>query len=441
MSMKERLAAMRAKQEAGDSRKAEAAAEQAKAEERGELQAEREAVEAELMKVEARAAEASEAIAEAEAFAKEMGENLDPEAAAEIDAIKTEATEATQKFEALQVEVVRIDAEIKALEEDEDIEVAEESEETEEAGETEEPAAETQEASGLQDSIDNITNGLQDVLDDPATNIPDSFRQHLVALKDGVQNPDEDWSSALSKSRWESKTQPSEFISSRGEQSRRNIEDIAGSGTIEQTAAISGKEDAKDLVDVTLEAFKAEADKRIESEKPKAAQVMDQILENIPAGRERKVFKKKLAEANLNDPNIDEATRKQIFDQRKKIFEADGVSIKDFDEKHGGSTEDALKSGMSFGYSVAESVPGQKEMVDKIDEWADRVSEIKDEVKTDMADTLMREAIIYKTELRKAEASEDRQQVINAVQQIQENLGEQIKQYASAQENKRQTET
>jgi hypothetical protein len=142
MGIGDRLKTMRAKQEAGDTRRAEekakaeaerakTEAEAAKSEKRGELQAEREAVNVELAKAGSVASDASEVVADAEAFAAEMGENLDPEAAVEIDTIKAEADEAKQQLEKLKAEIVRIDDELEALEGVEE-EVSEQVEEIEE---------------------------------------------------------------------------------------------------------------------------------------------------------------------------------------------------------------------------------------------------------------------------------------------------------------------
>jgi len=142
MGISERLAAMKAKQEAGDTNKAEetakaeaerakAEAEAAKAEQLGELQTEREAVMTELSNAEAEAGAADEAIAEAEAFAESQGENLDPQAAAEIDAIKAEAGEAKQKYDGLKAEVARIDSQLEGLEEGEEEQESEEGQEDE----------------------------------------------------------------------------------------------------------------------------------------------------------------------------------------------------------------------------------------------------------------------------------------------------------------------
>lgn len=117
MSFKERLGAMKSKQEAAEQTKkekeeAEKAALAEKEKRRGELSAERERVAAELIAAEAEAKEAEESLAEAETFAAKEGENLDPEAKAEFDALKQEASAVKQKFEGLKAESARIDAEL-----------------------------------------------------------------------------------------------------------------------------------------------------------------------------------------------------------------------------------------------------------------------------------------------------------------------------------------
>lgn len=125
MGFGEKLSAMKAKQEAADQKKKEeekkAQAEAAKEIKKNELQTERESVSAEIDQAEQEAKEADAAIKEAEAFAAEQGENLDPEAKAEIDAIKIEAGEVIEKFTSLKAEMARIDEEIAALSEGETI--------------------------------------------------------------------------------------------------------------------------------------------------------------------------------------------------------------------------------------------------------------------------------------------------------------------------------
>ncbi len=118
----EKLSAIKGKQEAADLKKkqeAEQAAETARLEreaKRSELSAERDTVTAEFAQAEQTANEAREAIAQADAFAEQQGENLDPEAKAEIDAMKVEAGEAQQKFEELKTRLGGLNAEISAFE-------------------------------------------------------------------------------------------------------------------------------------------------------------------------------------------------------------------------------------------------------------------------------------------------------------------------------------
>lgn len=123
MSFNEKLAVMRAKQEAGDNAKKEqaekAAAEIAQRERearKGDLSAKREQIMAEFSATEQEAAEAVSAVQEAEAFAVAQGENLDPEAKAEIDGIKVAAAETIAKFDGIKAEIAAIDEEIKQLE-------------------------------------------------------------------------------------------------------------------------------------------------------------------------------------------------------------------------------------------------------------------------------------------------------------------------------------
>lgn len=119
----ERLSAMKGKQEVADQLKkeqAEKAVEAAQLEReanRSELAAERDTVMVEFAQAEQTANEAREAIAQADAFAEQQGENLDPEAKAEIDAMKVEAGEAQQKFEELKNRLDGLNTEIFAFEE------------------------------------------------------------------------------------------------------------------------------------------------------------------------------------------------------------------------------------------------------------------------------------------------------------------------------------
>ena len=118
----EKLSAIKGKQEAADLKKkqeAEQAAEAARLEreaKRSELSAERDTVMAEFAQAEQTANEARDAIAQADAFASEQGENLDLEAKAEIDAMKVEAGEAQQKFEELKTRLDGLNTEISAFE-------------------------------------------------------------------------------------------------------------------------------------------------------------------------------------------------------------------------------------------------------------------------------------------------------------------------------------
>lgn len=143
----EKLSAIKGKQEAADQMKkeqAEKAAEAARLEreaKRSELSAERDTVTAEFAQAEQTANEAREAIAQADAFAEQQGENLDPEAKAEIDAMKVEAGEAQQKFEELKTRLDGLNAEISAFEGSEESQETS-TEATAEVVQGEEPATE-----------------------------------------------------------------------------------------------------------------------------------------------------------------------------------------------------------------------------------------------------------------------------------------------------------
>jgi glycerol-3-phosphate cytidylyltransferase-like family protein len=121
----ERLSAMKSKQETADQQKKETeegAAETAKLErgaKKSELVAERDRVNVEFAQTEQTAIEAREAVAQADAFAAEQGENLDPGAKEEIDAIKMEAEQAQQKFEELKTRLDNLNLEISAFEKSE----------------------------------------------------------------------------------------------------------------------------------------------------------------------------------------------------------------------------------------------------------------------------------------------------------------------------------
>ncbi len=94
---------------------------------------------AEFSQAETTANEAAETIAQADAFAAEQGDSLDPEAKAEIEALKLEAAEAQQKFEELKARLDSLNSEISAFEETgETGEAAIESEESAEPAEVEE---------------------------------------------------------------------------------------------------------------------------------------------------------------------------------------------------------------------------------------------------------------------------------------------------------------
>lgn len=70
----------------------------------------------EFTQAEQTAKEAQEAITQADAFAAEQGENLDPDAKAEIDALKTEADEAQKRFEEVKIKLEELKIEIDAFE-------------------------------------------------------------------------------------------------------------------------------------------------------------------------------------------------------------------------------------------------------------------------------------------------------------------------------------
>ncbi len=123
MGFQERLVAAKKAQEAAEQSKNEAAekaaAEKAKAEKEarhGELSVEREKVAAEFSQAEQAAKDAENSLVEGNEWAESQGENLAPEAKAEIDALNTEATEAKQNFERLKSELERIDAELSGVE-------------------------------------------------------------------------------------------------------------------------------------------------------------------------------------------------------------------------------------------------------------------------------------------------------------------------------------
>ena len=122
MAFSDRLSAMKEKQGSAEQKKKEEAekiAETARLEreaKRSELAAERDAVVAEFSQAEQTANEARDAVAEADAFAQEQGENLDPDAKAEIEAIKGEAAEAQKTFSVLKTRLETLQKEIAAFE-------------------------------------------------------------------------------------------------------------------------------------------------------------------------------------------------------------------------------------------------------------------------------------------------------------------------------------
>jgi|GEM_PF-4373930 len=145
-----RLEAMKGKQEAGDkkkqeeeTKKAEEAARLEREGKRSELAGERDRIAAELPPAEKAATEAQVAIAQADAFAAEQGDNLDPEAKAEIDALKAEAGEAEQKFDTLKTQLETITAQIASLESSTDAQ----TEISDEAGEKSTPIGSTEQPS------------------------------------------------------------------------------------------------------------------------------------------------------------------------------------------------------------------------------------------------------------------------------------------------------
>lgn len=119
----DRLKAMRAKQEEGDQHRQEeqeqqrAEALQAERETRqGELAAERERVATEIAAAEVEAQAAEKAVAQAEAFVAKQGDKLDPEAKAEVEAIRAEAAQAVSRLGELTGQLANIDAELQGTE-------------------------------------------------------------------------------------------------------------------------------------------------------------------------------------------------------------------------------------------------------------------------------------------------------------------------------------
>jgi chromosome segregation ATPase len=138
-SFSDRLLAIKVKQEVSDLKKkeeAEKAQDTVRLEleaKRSELSVERDAVMVEFAEAEKTANEAKEAIAQADVFAEQQGENLDPKAKAEIDAMKGEAGEAQRKFQELELKLKTLKEEI------EEFEKSEQPPETLEAVEIKEP--------------------------------------------------------------------------------------------------------------------------------------------------------------------------------------------------------------------------------------------------------------------------------------------------------------
>ena len=190
MGLLDNLAALKEKQKAAVDEKAEQVAqaevEQAKAEKKEGLQAEREAVATELATAEVAASEADEAIASAEAFAAEAGEDLEPDVAEGLAGIVAEANQAKEKFVDLQAEVARIDKELALLEdsgaiEDEDAEGAEERgvvEEDQGEAETSELSAEDKLDAKFENKKAKAISGATSSIDN-SEDIPDEWKQRL----------------------------------------------------------------------------------------------------------------------------------------------------------------------------------------------------------------------------------------------------------------------
>ncbi len=383
----------------------QAESEQPQVEQQGELGAAREAVTAELAQTEVEAGAAGEAITETEAAIAEVSD-VGPEDAAELDAIKGEVAEVEQRHEDLKAEAAQVDGAL-------------------------EGGGETVEAS---ESLGKIIDTIEGMLDDPAVDVPHQVRERVTSkLRSFKRGPDLDWSRGLSS--WDSATESGNFISAVGREARQNIYDKSPSTAgFDRMVALSSVEDAKRLSWTKNEAYNERLLRRTESERPPAAKVLDEILDQIPAGRERKIYEAKLKRLNLDDAHVkeaDEATAKRILEQRKQIFEAGGTSVEDFDKEYGGSTEMALRGGMSFGKRLIEG-PAGKELVDKYDDWKTKEAVIEDAVKTDMAEDLMQEAGVYKRELQKAEDSEDRRKAIDFVARLEAKIADDVDKYTQA---------
>jgi hypothetical protein len=114
MSLQERMATIKAKQEAINQEAENREIEKVEAK-KTELQSAREKLSGELARTEQDATIAESALTEAENFMNEQGANIDPEIKNEIEAIKAEAMGNIQKFESLKKEIAQIDAELATL--------------------------------------------------------------------------------------------------------------------------------------------------------------------------------------------------------------------------------------------------------------------------------------------------------------------------------------
>lgn len=185
LGMGERLAAMRAKQEGGDARKKEEAdraskeaqeraAQEAQEAKRTELSKRREQTAADLSNAEKSLQESQSAVEEAAAFVKEQGDNLDPDAQAEIDMIQKEAAKAEADYEALKVELAGIDLEIVRLESGIDTQpvvegaLVDTSQSQEPSGEDGAQAPETKEveSSGVKEAVDVFNRAVETFMSD-----------------------------------------------------------------------------------------------------------------------------------------------------------------------------------------------------------------------------------------------------------------------------------
>jgi len=193
----EKLSAMKGKQEAADLKKkeeAEQAVETARLEREGkrnELSTEHERVSAEFSQAEQTANEAREVIAEVDAFASEQGENLDPEAKVEIDAMKVEADEAQQKFEELKTRLDALNAEISAFEgSEQETASTEATEETtpQENATTENIEQPTEQSTGDSVAVEKTTEANPEV----ATKKVDRVKQSLETAEGSFQELEQD---------------------------------------------------------------------------------------------------------------------------------------------------------------------------------------------------------------------------------------------------------